>query len=86
MAEWSNAPVLKTDEGESPPRVRIPVPPPYKIIKQLFIFNYIVYDQYPDTSTDTLCRSNQERHFYSRDNFKINGAAALAEWRQLLSA
>ena len=28
MAEWSNAPVLKTDEGESPPRVRIPVPPP----------------------------------------------------------
>jgi hypothetical protein len=28
VAEWSNAPVLKTDEGESPPRVRIPVPPP----------------------------------------------------------
>ena len=29
VAEWSNAPVLKTDEGESPPRVRIPVPPPF---------------------------------------------------------
>ena len=28
MAEWFNAPVLKTDEGESPPRVRIPEPPP----------------------------------------------------------
>ena len=28
VAEWSNAPVLKTDEGESPPRVRIPAPPP----------------------------------------------------------
>ena len=28
LAEWSNAPVLKTDEGESPPRVRIPEPPP----------------------------------------------------------
>ena len=28
----------------------------------------------------------QERHFYSRTNFKLNRAAALAEWRQLLSA
>ena len=26
---------------------------------------------------------NQERHFYSRANFKLNRAAALAEWRQL---
>ncbi len=24
---------------------------------------------------------NQERHLYSRDNFKLNRAAALAEWR-----
>ena len=24
-------------------------------------------------------------HFYSRPNFKLNRAAALAEWRQLLS-
>ena len=29
---------------------------------------------------------NQERHLYSRTNFKLNRAAALAEWRQLLSA
>ena len=29
---------------------------------------------------------NQERHLYSRFNFKLNRAAALAEWRQLLSA
>jgi putative transposase len=29
---------------------------------------------------------NQERHLYSRINFKLNRAAALAEWRQLLSA
>ena len=28
----------------------------------------------------------QERHLYSRTNFKLNRAAALAEWRQLLSA
>ena len=28
VAEWSNAPVLKTDVRESVPRVRIPVPPP----------------------------------------------------------
>ena len=24
---------------------------------------------------------NQERHFYSRGNFKLNSAAALTEWR-----
>ena len=29
---------------------------------------------------------NQQRHLYSRINFKLNRAAALAEWRQLLSA
>ena len=28
MAEWSNAAVLKTAVGESPPGVRIPPPPP----------------------------------------------------------
>jgi hypothetical protein len=28
----------------------------------------------------------QERHLYSRINSKLNRAAALAEWRQLLSA
>lgn len=26
---------------------------------------------------------NKERHLYSRDNFKLNRAAALAEWRDL---
>ena len=29
---------------------------------------------------------NQERHLYSRSNFKLNRAAALAEWRQLGAA
>ena len=29
---------------------------------------------------------NQERHLHSCTNFKLNRAAALAEWRQLLSA
>ena len=29
VAEWLNAPVLKTDVGESLPWVRIPPPPPY---------------------------------------------------------
>ena len=29
---------------------------------------------------------NAERHFYSRDNFKLHRAAALAEWRQLGAA
>jgi putative transposase len=31
-------------------------------------------------------RGLQERHLYSRTYFKLNRAAALAEWRQLLSA
>ena len=29
---------------------------------------------------------NQERHLYSRDNFKANRAAALTEWCQLGAA
>jgi putative transposase len=29
---------------------------------------------------------NLDCHLYSRINFKLNRAAALAEWRQLLSA
>ena len=29
---------------------------------------------------------NQERHLYSRDNFKVNRAAALSEWRRLCSS
>ena len=29
---------------------------------------------------------NKERHLYSRDNFKLNRAAALAEWQQLFAA
>lgn len=29
---------------------------------------------------------NQERHLYSRENFKLNRTAALAEWRQLCCA
>jgi putative transposase len=29
---------------------------------------------------------NKERHLYSRANFKLNRAAAIAEWHQLLCA
>ena len=29
---------------------------------------------------------NLERHLYSRENFKLNRAAALAEWRDLGAA
>ena len=28
---------------------------------------------------------NQERHLYSRANFKLNRAADVAEWRQMLA-
>jgi len=31
-------------------------------------------------------KNNQDHHFYSRLNFKLNRAAAFADWRQLLSA
>jgi putative transposase len=31
-------------------------------------------------------RFNQERHLYSRDNFKLNRAAVLSEWRGLGAA
>ncbi|MBT7614111.1 MAG: IS6 family transposase, partial [Rhodospirillaceae bacterium] len=29
---------------------------------------------------------NQERHLYSRKNFKLNRSTALAEWRELSAA
>jgi putative transposase len=29
---------------------------------------------------------NQERHLYSRKNYKLNRAAALIEWRELSAA
>ena len=32
------------------------------------------------------CEGLQDRYLYSRTNFKLNRAAALAEWRQFLSA
>ena len=32
------------------------------------------------------CRGLQERHFYSRDNFKLNRAAALAERPSIIDA
>ena len=35
MAEWSNAPVLKTGGRESVPRVRIPEPPPAILVVDL---------------------------------------------------
>ena len=37
VAEWLNAPVLKTDVGESLPWVRIPPPPPLIRNKPLFM-------------------------------------------------
>ena len=41
LAEWSNAPVLKTDVRESVPRVRIPEPPPLFPNKLLFLNVYL---------------------------------------------
>ena len=48
MAEWSNAPVLKTGKDASPSRVRIPVSPPLstpaccvEIIIDVFIGQWI---------------------------------------------
>jgi hypothetical protein len=41
LAEWSNAPVLKTGEGVSPPRVRIPEPPPTYHIALISLIIYL---------------------------------------------
>ena len=38
------------------------------------------------TQTSIYNHLNHQRHLYSRANFKLNRAAALAKWRQLLSA
>jgi hypothetical protein len=43
VAEWSNAPVLKTDVGESLPWVRIPPPPPDLQVRESVKFNSIIY-------------------------------------------
>ena len=41
VAEWLNAPVLKTDVGESLPWVRIPPPPPYTPYSYIYLANRI---------------------------------------------
>ena len=41
LAEWSNAPVLKTGGRESVPRVRIPEPPPFTPYDILISCGYI---------------------------------------------
>ena len=38
------------------------------------------------THTSIYNHLNHQRHLYLRANFKLNRAAALAKWRQLLSA
>ena len=38
MAEWSNAPVLKTGKDASPSRVRIPVSPPQTLTLSFLCF------------------------------------------------
>ena len=41
VAEWLNAPVLKTDVGESLPWVRIPPPPPFTPFSYIYLENPI---------------------------------------------
>ena len=43
VAEWLNAPVLKTDVGESLPWVRIPPPPPYTLKSYIYLEIPIFY-------------------------------------------
>jgi len=44
------------------------------------------FQKFASVHASVHIRLNQERHFYSRDNFKLNRAAALAEWRDLGAA
>ena len=41
--------------------------------------------KFASVHASVLNHFNSERHLYSRQNFKLNRAAALAEWRQLLA-
>ena len=43
VAEWLNAPVLKTDVGESLPWVRIPPPPPFSLNSYVYLEKTIFY-------------------------------------------
>ena len=42
--------------------------------------------KFASVHASVLNHFNSERHLYSRQNFKLNRAAALAEWRLLCSA
>ena len=42
--------------------------------------------KFASVHASVLNHFNSERHLYSRANFKLNRAAALAEWRLLCSA
>ena len=44
------------------------------------------FQKFATVHASILNHFNQERHLYSRANFKLNRAAALAEWRLLCSA
>ena len=41
--------------------------------------------KFASVHASVLNHFNSERHLYSRQNFKLNRAAALAEWRQLFA-
>ena len=62
VAEWSNAPVLKTDEGESPPRVRIPVPPPSASPDCKLAHNYVNYSVVSVRYRRAFCVMHGLRH------------------------
>ena len=63
VAEWLNAPVLKTDVGESLPWVRIPPPPPLTFIIA-FQNNNLVFSQliHPPFHPPIGMNSDQKRH------------------------
>ncbi len=58
MAEWLKAAVLKTVEGESSPRVRIPLPPPK--IKQRYRVVLFIYISLSSFWTHQLRNTSQE--------------------------
>tara|TARA_R110002167_G_scaffold242290_2_gene447646 strand:+ start:9622 stop:9882 length:261 start_codon:yes stop_codon:yes gene_type:complete len=78
MAEWSNAPVLKTGNGLSRSRVQIPIPPPHSNKKALskdkaFLFGrkiglrtpvfLFIKESYPSSRFKAKCQTDKDKAF-----------------------
>ena len=76
VAEWLNAPVLKTDVGESLPWVRIPPPPPPNFIKVRY--NNTLGEQRQTASP--ILSPNRFKHGNSLKKFRLPSKNYTNSW------